>query len=313
LRHFTDLVMNPVTIPFAILSAALIAAAAASPPPSTPSPASLSGSHAAAAPTAGALSALLGAPSRYATPGPVRADSPVSVRLMLDRERYVPGATGQVRVAIGRDGYLLVLYSDPTGHVRVAFPLDPDDSATVRKDTILQVRSRGDRDAFLVDDSTGVGTWYAAISSQPFFVDSISVAHHWDYRAIPRVRDPESAEHELTDFVERIQPARFEYDIVSFTIGVDSIARTSDADGPWFIPTGPFYPGPWSANGPWAPGPWWSQPHWPGPYLDRVVEGSAGTATAVASASAARLGPGHPRSISPGDGGPSNDKGGKAH
>lgn len=209
----------------------------------------------------------------------VPADSPVSVRLTLDRQRYAPGSTGQVQITIGRSGYLLVLYADPYGHVRVAFPLDPTDPSTVSRDTVIHIRSRGDRDAFIVDDSTGGGTWYAAISTHPFEIDSISTAGHWDYRTIPRVREPANAEQELTAFVERIQLNRFEYDIVSFTIGTDTADRSAFAD-PW--PSGPVPPeptGPWWGpgwGGPFAPGPWWISPHWPGPFYDHVVEGVGG-------------------------------------
>ena len=293
--------MHPVTIPLFAVSAALIAAAAGAPPAGH--------TFRAVAPLAAT------APPVSLT---VAADTAVSVRLLLDHERYLPGSTGQVRVAIGRNGYLLVLYSDPTGHVRVAFPLDPADPATVTKDTVIEIRSRGDRDAFIVNDSSGVGTWYAAISSEPFQFDSIQVSHHWDYRTIPRVRDAATAERELTEFVERIQPGRFEYDIVSYSIGSDSIASSSAgsvsqdvADGGWvFEPTGPFYPAPWASSGPWSPGPWWSEPHWPGPYYDRVVEGVGASGMVGASTAEGPVGPARPKSFGTGGSG-SGDHGGR--
>jgi hypothetical protein len=292
--------MHPVTIPLFAASAALIVAAAGAPTAARPF---------------GLPPQLLAAPGVSLA---VQADSPVSVRLLLDHERYVPGSTGQVRVAIGRNGYLLVLYSDPTGHVRVAFPLDPASPSAVTKDTTIEIRSRGDRDAFIVDDSSGVGTWYAAISSQPFQFDSIQLSHHWDYRTIPRVRGPATAERELTEFVERIQSARFEYDIVNYSIGTDSIASSSAGsvsqeadDGGWvFEPTGPFYPGPRASSGPWSPGPWWSEPHWPGPYYDRVVEGVGGAGTVGASVAEGPAGPARPKSFGAG-GSASGDHGGR--
>ncbi len=299
--------MHSVTIPIFAACALLITATAGTP-------------HATHRVEFPAIPSLLGVPAAKLT---VAADSPVSVRLLLDHERYAPGSTGQVRVTIGRNGYLLVLYSDPTGHVRVAFPLDPSNPSSVTKDTTIEIRARGDRDAFIVDDSSGVGTWYAAISSEPFQFDSIQVSHHWDYRAIPRVRDPASAERELTEFVERIQSSRFEYDIVSYSIGTDSIASSSagssggsvsqDAsDGGWvFEPTGAFYPAPWASSGPWSPGPWWSEPHWPGPYYDHVVEGVGGSEMFGASTAEGRMGPARPKSFGAGGSG-SGEHGGRA-
>src|SRR6185437_6558442 len=97
----------------------------------------------------------------------------VPVRLVLDQTRYAPGATGHVGVRIGEDGYLVVLYAQPDGHVEVAFPLDPSSSDAVKADSEIEIRSRGSLGAFTVEDSSGVGTWYAAISTRPFRFYSI--------------------------------------------------------------------------------------------------------------------------------------------
>jgi hypothetical protein len=239
-----------------------------------------------------------------------RADSPVAVRLNLDREQYAPGSEGQVRIEVGRTGYLLVLYADPFGHVRVAFPLDPADPSGVKRDTVLDIRARGGRSAFIVDDSTGVGTWYAAISTEPFHLESIAVGDHWDYRVIPRVESPANAERELTNLVESIQQAKFEYDIVAFRIGVDSLTSALEYPSAW--PNGPEGPGTWGPpsrgwGGPWFPGPWWTEPHWAGPFYDREVAG-VGTASASSGAGpatdVARV-PKHPKApAGSGGGGP---------
>src|SRR5215472_10981949 len=76
---------------------------------------------------------------------PPRVVEGVPVRLFLDQARYAPGADGQVRVQIGQDGYLVVLYANPDGHVSIAWPVDPGVSDRVSADTDIEVLSRGNR------------------------------------------------------------------------------------------------------------------------------------------------------------------------
>jgi len=220
-------------------------------------------------------------------------DGRIPVRLILDQARYAPGANGRVRVQIGKDGYLLVLYAQPDGHVAIAFPIDPGVSNRVVADTEIEIRGRGNRDAFTVEDSSGSGTWYAAISSRPFRFDSVRFNGHWDYRAVPRAENPATVEADLTSFVEGMSTGRFDYDIVRFVIDTAAGVSSSSAEpttapseppsigGP-AGPTGPWWPGPWSGPGNWWPGwpgPWWLGPApWPGPYYSRAVPGSGAPA-----------------------------------
>jgi hypothetical protein len=226
------------------------------------------------------LSALTG--GHHRAPASRAGDPSTPVRLFLDRTRYAPGTVGHVRVHTGQTGYLLVLYAEPDGHVNVAFPLDPRDSYRVPADTDIQIRRRGTEDAFAVDDSSGRGTWYAAISRQPYLLDSIAVNGHWDYRVIPRA-DSAEVEAALTGFVEGLAVGRFDYDIVSFTIDLAGSLSANDhvatpgsganaprpAPAPAPSPSDPSVPpmvGPWGPNDWW---PWWMPPRgWPGPYLD---------------------------------------------
>jgi hypothetical protein len=223
----------------------------------------------------------------------------VPVRLILDQARYAPGASGRVRVQIGANGYLLVLYAQPDGHVAIAYPLDPATPDRVQADTEIEIRSRGDRPAFAVLDSSGTGTWYAAISDKPYRFESLTLNGHWDYRAVPRAENPATVEADLTTFVESVAAARFDYDIVDFVIdtaaALSSSSSSSSADaapassGPPAVgPTGPWEPGPWSIPGRWWPGwpgPWWWGPStYPGPYYDRAAPGAV-------AAGAGRLSP----------------------
>ena len=227
------------------------------------------------------------------------ADAPVAVRLNLDRRWYAPGDHGHVTVRLGADAYLLVLHAEPDGHVRIVFPVDPSDNDFVHADSMIAIRSRGDRDAFIVDDSSGSGTWYAAVSKKPYHFDPITLSTHWDYRQIPHVLAVRDAEGDLTALVQRLATARFDYDVVQYHIdlaGGRDIAATSGATGgaPGGPPPPP--PPPDDPDGPWWLGPWgvgpWGFPGWglprplpnPGPLYNRVapagVAGAGRTAPA---------------------------------
>jgi hypothetical protein len=212
------------------------------------------------------------------------ADPSVAVRLTVSQGWYAPGAHGRVYVRLGRDGYLVVLHAQPDGHVQIAFPIDPADNAFVRADSAIEIRSRGDRDAFTVDDSSGSGTWYAAVSKQPFHFDAVSVGTHWDYREIPHVLAVRDAEGDLTTLVQRMATGRFDYDIVQYHVGLVGDPRNVVA-GPGATGAPPSAPppppddpdGPWWL-GPWGGGPWmwpgWLLPHptpGPGPLYNRVA------------------------------------------
>ena len=62
-------------------------------------------------------------PAAAATLG--HAPSAPAVRVSLGEEALVPGDHGRVSVRTRADGWVVVLQADPTGHVRVLFPLDP--------------------------------------------------------------------------------------------------------------------------------------------------------------------------------------------
>jgi hypothetical protein len=218
-------------------------------------------------------------------------DPSVPVRLLLSQPRYAPGTHGRVYVEIGRDGYLVVLHAQPDGHIQVAFPLDPGGDAAVRAGDSMEVHGRGGRDAFTVEDSSGSGTWYAAISTTPFRFDSIAVSGHWDYRMVPHVADPRDAERDLTTFVQGIATSPFDYDIVEYHISLYAYAGAPGyrvpspppppppPDDPWWFPT------PW--GGGWGWPPWWPKPGpGPGPFYDRSV-GSAGDLAPRSAAPAA--------------------------
>ncbi len=147
---------------------------------------------------------------------PADDDPPVRVWLRTDGV-YQPGDRVRVYVATADDGYLVVLRTDGSGRVRVLFPLDPDDDDYVRGGRDFELRGRGDRDAFFVDDREGTGIVLAAWSRDPFRFDEFVRGDHWDYRTLgPVADDPEAG---LLDIVHRMAVgARFEYDDVRYSV-----------------------------------------------------------------------------------------------
>jgi len=89
--------------------------------------------------------------------------------------------------------------------VRLLFPLDPDGPQLVRGGKKYELKGRGGREAFVVDDTTGHGTVLAAFSQTAFRLDQFATSGHWDYSALDdqSVRaDPEAG---LMGLIQRMQ------------------------------------------------------------------------------------------------------------
>ncbi|HJR16964.1 MAG TPA: DUF4384 domain-containing protein [Gemmatimonadales bacterium] len=143
-------------------------------------------------------------------------DPPIRLWISDDR-RFLPGDRAKVQVQSSYDGYLVVLHVDPEGRLRVLFPLDPDKDNFVRGDKKYEVRGRGGRETFDVDD-TGRGAVYAAVSRDPFRFDEFIIADHWDYRALAPARLREDPEPELNDLVRRMAQGSYDYDILTYDV-----------------------------------------------------------------------------------------------
>src|SRR5574342_900136 len=140
-------------------------------------------------------------------------DAPVRVTLSSDGY-YDQGDRAKVRVRLAEDGYLLVLRADVDGHVRVLFPLDPGDDDFVRGGKDYELRGRGDRETFYVDDRDGSGTVLAARSASPFRYDRFVRGDHWDYRVLASERLRDDQEAGLLDLVtEMADSSHFDYDV----------------------------------------------------------------------------------------------------
>ena len=148
----------------------------------------------------------------------VTDDPPVKVWLNHDNY-FQRGDQARVNVRLADDGYLLVLRADAEGRVRVLFPLDPSNDNFARGHETIEVRGRGDREAFFVDDREGSGLVLAARSSTPFKFDEFVRGDHWDYRVLDARQAGDDKEAALVDMVQRMTPdGHFDYDAVTYVI-----------------------------------------------------------------------------------------------
>ncbi|HUF35292.1 MAG TPA: DUF4384 domain-containing protein, partial [Gemmatimonadales bacterium] len=182
------------------------------------------------------------------TPAGQNGDPAVQLWISNDR-RFLPGDRAKVHVRTEDDGYLVVFHADPDGHLRVLFPLDPDDDNFVRGGKRYEIRDRGDREAFDAD-RTGRGMVYAAVSRSPFRFDGYVLADHWDYRALAPDRLPRDPESELTEIARRMAGGSFDYDVLSY----DVLERVVYASS--YSYSRPYY-SPFYYDDPWCGGYYW--------------------------------------------------------
>jgi hypothetical protein len=153
--------------------------------------------------------------------------NPVTVR--LNHDQFTAGDHARVYVQTAQDGYLVVLHADAEGRVRVLFPLDPADDDFVRGGKKLEVRSRGDRDAFQIEARDGSGTVLAAVAPDAFDFGAFTTNDHWDFRALGAasgaVRDDPLAR--LTEIAQKMSgdsAGRFDYDYATYVVNSRDIA-----------------------------------------------------------------------------------------
>lgn len=202
----------------------------------------------AAVASAVALSTAVAAPARA-------GDPPPPIRLKLSDEVVAPGQRVRISVKVASDGFLLVLRADAHGRVRVLFPLDPSDTGVVRAGKEYDIRGRGERDGFMVDDRDGSGIVLAAVSKTPFTFQEFTRGVHWDYRALAArdsSADPEAA---LLDVVDRMAAGDYDYDQASYTVS----GRAYDRRNAVWHPGG-MWGGGWGRG--WPGGWWWPYDRW---------------------------------------------------
>jgi hypothetical protein len=197
--------------------------------------------------------------SLAAAPAPPRAhlrrdDPPIKVWLNNDNV-FQQGDRATVKLRVADDGYVIVLRADADGRVRVLYPLDPSDDDFIRGGKTFEVRGRGDRDAFEVDERSGDGTVIAAVSPQPFHFDAYVRGDHWDYRVLGQRSVSDDPEAGLLDIVGAMAGSNhYDYDVVQYSVVDQSYAPTSAIySDPFYHPFYSYYPTCWSC-GYWYPG-----------------------------------------------------------
>jgi hypothetical protein len=181
---------------------------------------------------------------------PAHADDP-PIRLKLSEETYARGDRAKVKVRAAEDGYLLVLRVDGNDRLRVLYPLRPDDPGEIRGGKEFEVRSRGDREAFVVDEGPGSGMVLAAWSAQPFRFDDFTRNGHWDYRALAGEKITGDRETGLLDLVDRMSDGKYDHDIAHYTV-----------EEPGYVRHYSWWHDPWWGYPCFGCTPWYYRPPW---------------------------------------------------
>lgn len=191
-----------------------------------------------------------------------------AIRVWLNKSGYID-RMDRVRayVRTGVDGYVVILHAEPSGRVRVLFPLDPDDDAFVRAGKDYEIRGRGDREAFTVYDGSGPGVVLAAVSRDPLQFDSLTLNRHWDYRvaAFGVGNDPEA---DLLALVQQMTGgAWFDYDVARYEVTTPYSIAGGDDDEAVHLSfyTTPYYGHYWSRGAGFTIGFGWYDP-WYDPF-----------------------------------------------
>jgi hypothetical protein len=145
------------------------------------------------------------------------SNPPVKVWLSQDGQ-FAYGQKAKAYVKAAQDGYMVILYADPRGRIRVLYPTDPSGDQAVKGGKKYEVAGRGGREAFVAADS-GNGLVMAAFSSSRFNVDQFVENGHWDYRALADTAEISDPETRLMDIAHDMQSAgRYTYDMASYNV-----------------------------------------------------------------------------------------------
>src|SRR6185437_5535919 len=185
---------------------------------------------------------LVGAPAGGAVSARRAVGDDPAIQIWINNDRrFLVGDRAKVQVRTREDGYLLVLHVDPEGHLRVLFPIDPNDDNFVRGGKKYEIRGRAGRESFEVDGGKGQGTVYAATSHEPFRFDQFVLGDHWDYRNLSPQRLSAEPEQDLNELVRRLVDGGFDYDILGYTV-LERVVYASDYGSSYY---GSYYDAPY--------------------------------------------------------------------
>jgi hypothetical protein len=166
-----------------------------------------------------------------------------AVHLWINHDgRFVAGDYARIQVWTEDPGYLLVLHADPSGQLRVLFPLSPGDNNYVQGGERYELRDREGREGFLIEGSSGQGMVYAAVSTSPFEFDQFRQIDSWDHQALQPSPPPPGPESELTELVQQMARSDFDHDVVSYEV-IERVVYASDdgADTSHTVGSGDFF------------------------------------------------------------------------
>ncbi|HUK22371.1 MAG TPA: DUF4384 domain-containing protein [Gemmatimonadales bacterium] len=175
------------------------------------------------------------APGPRAVSMPRRSDTP-PIKVWINPDHDLASGD-RVRVGIhpAEDGYVVVLHADPSGRVRILFPLDPSMDNFVSGDKDLEIRGPGDREAFSIAGQSGQGVVLAAWSASQFSFDEYVKDDHWDFTALDNVQtgsDPEAALVNLVQVMAGDQ--QFEFDAFTYTVSQQTAYGAPQSDYPGY-------------------------------------------------------------------------------
>ena len=203
------------------------------------------------------LSLLLPAVGPALPPSVSHDDPPIRVSLSDDHVRR--GDRVNVKVRVAQDGYLLVLRLDADGRVRVVFPVDPGDNMAIKAGHDMEIRGRGGRESFLVDEHEGEGTVLAARSDKPFVIDQFVKHGRWDYSQLVVARDSTMAgDALLLDLMDKMAgpDQHYSYDVAGYGVGTSPRSYARDGyRGDYVGWHAPYY---YSGCFDWYCDPWYS-------------------------------------------------------
>lgn len=181
------------------------------------------------------LSSIGSAPDLPAASGPDPAGPPVRLWMNNDR-RFRPGDRVRLQVDADVDGFLLVLNYDADGRVRILFPVDPRDDASVQAGRRYEVRGANGTEAFRASGD-GTGLIYTAVSAEPWRFEPITLADRWDYTRLEIDRRSTNPEEDLTNLVQSIAGSRgFDYDVLGYRVYGETTYYNTEV-----YPRGPNY------------------------------------------------------------------------
>ncbi len=196
---------------------------------------------------------------------PARSDPPV--RLKLARSTLTTGQGEKIHVRTAADGYVVVLRTDTDGNVHVLFPLNPSDDGAMQAGRDVEIRGRGDRDAFAAHEKPGSGMVLAAWADHPFTFTDFETHGHWTRAGLvadSAAADPEAA---MLGILDQMSAGPYEYDLAGYTVRDRTYAEIHNGwydpwGGPWYNSWYDRWYSPWYGGtfAPWAPVPYFYEP-----------------------------------------------------